>query len=587
MLSEKAYLILTKLKSNVFNDKLFIFTMSIVIGILAGLVAVALKTSVHLFQNIFHSSFDDQFNTYFYFIYPIAGLLLSTIYIQKFRKGNLSRGIGNVIIEISNNKGIIARHKLFSQLISSFFTLIFGGSAGLESPISVTGAAIGSNISILSRIGEKQRKLLLGCGAAGGIAAIFNSPIAGVLFALEILVSELSIPNFIPLLISSASATVVSKLLFTGQPFKLITQSWEINSIPFYIILGVLCSLLSLYNIKVYFYFQKTLGKWKKPYIKALTGGTVLGLLLFIFPALYGEGYNIVESVLNGQYEILFNKSLFWQSQQDIRILLIYGFLILMLKVVATSLTVNSGGNGGMFGSSLFAGALLGFVFSKFINIMGFHQLIEVNFIVVAMAGTLAGIIHAPLTAIFLIAEITGGYALFIPLMIVVSISYLITNFFEPYSVYTKRIAEEGKFILYDRDRLILENIQLAKFIDKDFTPLHEEESLGNLREIVKKSTKTVFPVIDNQDNLLGLVSLDDIREIIFDRFVDKLILVRDIMSIPDVVVEMKDSMFYIVKKMDEHNLWNLPVVKDGKYVGFVSKSRILNHYRELLTGSS
>lgn len=586
MISEKFLSILNIMKGRAVNDKLFIFIMSIIVGILAGLVAVALKTSVRVFQDIFHSSFDDQFNTYFYFIYPIAGLLLSTFYIQKFRNGNLSRGIGNVIREISNNKGIIARHKLYSQLISSFFTLIFGGSAGLESPISVTGAAIGSNISLISRTGEKQRKLLLGCGAAGGIAAIFNSPIAGVLFALETLVSELSIPNFIPLLISSASATVVSKLLFTGQPFKLITQSWEISSIPYYILLGVLCSLLSLYNIKIYFYFQKTLGRWKRPYVKAISGGIILGALLFIFPALYGEGYNIVESFLNGKYLVLFNKSLFWQSQQDIRILLIYGFLILMLKVVATSLTVNSGGNGGMFGSSLFAGALLGFVFSKFINVMGFHRLDEVNFIVVAMAGTLGGIIHAPLTAIFLIAEITGGYALFIPLMIVVSISYLITNFFEPYSVYTKRLAEEGKFILYDRDRLILENIQLIKFIDKDYVPLRENDSLENLREIIKNSTRTIFPVINNDEKLLGLVSVDDIRELMFDRSLDKLILVRDTMARPDVVAEMKDSMFDVVRKMDEHNLWDLPVVKDGKYIGFVSKSKILNHYRELLTSS-
>ncbi len=547
------------------------------------MVAVVLKTSVHLFQNIFHTSFDDQFNTYFYFIYPIAGLLLSTFYIQKFRNGNLSRGIGNVIVEISNNKGIIAKHKLYSQLISSFFTLIFGGSAGLESPISVTGAAIGSNISIAAKTGEQQRKLILGCGAAGGIAAIFNSPIAGVLFALETLVSELSIPNFIPLLISSASATVVSKIFFTGQPFKLITQTWDLTSIPYYVFLGIMCSLLSLYNIKVYFYFQKTLGKWKRPYIKALTGGIGLGFLLFIFPALYGEGYNIVESFLDGKYLILFNKSLFWQNQQNIWILLIYGFLILMLKVVATSLTVNSGGNGGMFGSSLFAGALLGFVFSRFVNVMGFHHLDEINFIVVGMGGALAGIIHAPLTAIFLIAEITGGYALFIPLMIVVSISYLITNFFEPNSVYTKKIAQEGKFILYDRDRLILENIQLSKFIETDFIPLRENEPFENVRKILRETTRSLFPVIDEENRLLGLVFFDDIRELIFDRSMDHILLVADIMINPDAVAGMKDSMFDIVKKMDESNLWYIPILKDGKYFGFVSKSKILNHYRELL----
>lgn len=574
---------LAKWRTRLIPDKIFLIVASIIIGVLAGLAAVALKTSVHFMQGFLHSTFKDQYNTYLYAVYPLIGIFLSTLFIRYVLKGKLNRGIGNVIIEISNKKGIIASHKLYSQLISSFFTLGFGGSAGLEAPISVTGAAVGSNTAIALRIGERERKLLLGCGAAGGIAAIFNSPIAGVLFAIEILITELAIPSFIPLLISSASATVVSKFLYTGQPFKLITNAWELDSLPYYILLGIICALISIYIIRVYTGFHKFYVKWKNPYLKTLTGGLSLGILLFIFPSLFGEGYNIVESLLDGKYLILFDRSIFWQHKDNISFLLIYGFVIMMLKVVATSITVNSGGNGGMFGSSLFIGALLGFIYSKIINISGVHNVIEVNFIVVAMAGILAGVIHSPLTAIFLIAEITGGYALFIPLMVVVALSYFITIYAEPFSIYTKDIAEKGEFILYDRDRLILENLQLSKMIEKDFIPLNEEDTLSKLIEVIEHSKRNIFPVLDYEENLVGIVSLDDVREIIFERHMYHLILMRDIMSKPLAVIDIKDKMYDIVKKIDELNVWNLPVVNDGKYVGFVSKSNVLSHYRNLL----
>ncbi|HSP89096.1 MAG TPA: chloride channel protein [Ignavibacteriaceae bacterium] len=574
---------LAKWRTRFIPDKIFLIVASIIIGVLAGLAAVALKTTVHFIQEILHSSFKDQYNTYLYFVYPLIGIFLSTLFVQYFLKGRLHRGIGNVIIEISNKKGIIARHKLYSQFVTSIFTLGFGGSAGLEAPISVTGAAIGSNTATTLRIGEKERKLLLGCGAAAGIAAIFNSPIAGVLFAIEILISELAVASFIPLLISSASATVVSKVLYTGQPFKLITNAWELNSLIYYILLGLVCALISIYIIRVYTGIHKLYSKWNSPYLKALTGGLALGGLLYVFPSLFGEGYNIVESILDGNYLILFDRSIFWEYRDSIGFLLLYGFIILMVKVIATSITVNSGGNGGMFGSSLFIGALLGFVYARVINVSGIHHVIEVNFIVVAMAGILAGVIHSPLTAIFLIAEITGGYALFIPLMVVVALSYFITIYFEPFSIYTKDIAEKGEFILYDRDRMILENLQLSKMIEKDFTSLNEQDTLSKLIEVIGRSHRNIFPILDNEANLVGIISLDDVREIIFEKDLYHLILMKDIMSKPPAVIDLKDKMYNIVKKIDELNLWNLPVVKDGKYVGFISKSNVLSHYRNLL----
>ena len=509
---------LIKLRIKLIPNRVFLILVSIVVGILAGLAAVALKTSVFFVQNLLHSSLKDYQNTYIFFIYPVIGLLLSTLYVQVFRKGELARGIGNVIIEISKKRGVVAKHKMYSQLISSLLTLGFGGSAGLEAPISVTGAAIGSNTALAFKIGEKERRLLLGCGAAGGIAAIFNSPIAGVLFAIEIILSELTIPAFVPLLISSASATVVSKALYTGQPFRLITESWQMSAIPYYIILGIVCAVISIYTIKVYTNFHKIFAKWKRPYIKALTGGLILGLMLFLLPPLYGEGYHIVESLLNGDYLRLFDDSLFWQFKDNITFIIIYATVIMLIKVIATSVTVNTGGNGGMFGSSLFVGALLGFVYAKVINVSGIQQVTEVNFIVVAMAGILAGVIHSPLTAIFLIAEITGGYALFIPLMIVVSLSYFLTIYFEPFSIYTKKIAEEGEFILYDRDKLILENLLLSKMIETDFISLHINDTLSKLIEAIERSRRNVFPVLDDEKNLVGVILLDNVREIIFDR---------------------------------------------------------------------
>lgn len=582
-MSKRLIVKLIQWRTRFLPDRIFIIVVSIIIGILAGLIAVALKTSVHAFQEFLTSFFSARTNLDLYIIFPIIGLTLSTIYVRVFRKGVLSRGIGNVLVEISKKKGVIAKHKLYSQLITSFFTLGFGGSAGLEAPISVTGAAVGSNTAGFFRLSESHRKLLLGCGAAGGIAAIFNSPIAGVLFAVEIILSELVVSNFIPLIISSASATVVSKFLYTGQPFKLITESWELASIPYYIALGIICALISLYMIKVYYYFYKTYGQWNKPYIKTLIGGLSLGILLFLFPALFGEGYNIVENLLDGEYLQLINNSLFAEHQNNIWFLLVYAFLIMMLKIIATSITVNSGGNGGVFGSSLFVGALLGFIYARLINLWGHYQVTEVNFIVVAMAGILAGTIHAPLTAIFLIAEITGGYALFIPLMIVVALSYFISIYFEPYSAYTKGIAMKGEFILYNRDRLILENISIQKLIEKDFIPVNAEDTLGEFIEIIEQSRRNIFPVLDKDEKLVGIVLLDDVREIIFERHMYNLVLIKDVMIKPPAIIDIKENTYDIVKKFDELNVWNLPVTIEGKYAGFISKSSILSHYRDLL----
>jgi len=583
-LLKKTIIFLLKLRLKYLPGRLFIFLLSIITGLLAGLTAVVLKTSVHNFQHFLTGSLNSNYNTYLLVLFPVAGLLLSTAYVQIFRKGNLHRGIGNVLVEINKNNGTISRHKLYSQMISSFFTLGFGGSAGLEAPISVTGAAIGSRLSVLLRINENERILLAGCGAAGGIAAIFNSPVAGVLFAVEIVLSEMTIPAFIPLIISSAAATLVSKLLYEGQPFKLITNEWHIDSIGFYIVLGILCSFISVYMIRVYYSVRKISLKVTHPYIKALMGSLLLGLMLFVFPPLFGEGYNIVELLLNGKYFDLFNGSLFWQFRGNMPALLVFAFIAMMLKVLATAVTVSSGGNGGMFGSSLFVGALLGFVYAQTLKLAGFAVPLDVNFIVVAMAGILAGVIHSPLTAIFLIAEITGGYVLFVPLMIVVSLSYFICRHFEPYSAYTKDIAEKGLYYRYNRDRYILERIKISQLIETGFVKLNTKDPFFRLVDAVEKSSRNIFPVVDDKNHLAGIVLLDNVREMLFEKDIYNLILVQDIMTASPAVVDAeKDSLYVVLKKLDDTNMWVLPVVQKGIYTGFVSKASILNHYRNTL----
>jgi CIC family chloride channel protein len=583
-LVKKIIIFLLKVRLKYLPGRLFLVLLSIITGILAGLIAVVLKTSVHQFQNILTGSLHSSYYTYLYVLFPVAGLLLSTAYVQIFRKGNLSRGIGNVLVEINKNNGKISSHKLYSQMITSFFTLGFGGSAGLEAPISVTGAAIGSRLSIILRINERERMLLAGCGAAGGIAAIFNSPIAGVLFAVEIILSEMTIPAFVPLIISSAAATLISKLLYEGQPFKLITNEWHIDSIGFYILLGILCSFLSVYMIRVYYYVRSLSLRIKHPYIKAVVGALILGFMLFLFPPLFGEGYNIVEFLLDGKYTEIFNGSLFWQYKDNVSALLIFSFCTMMLKVIATAVTVSSGGNGGMFGSSLFVGALFGFIYARVIRLAGFATPLDVNFIVVAMAGILAGVIHAPLTAIFLIAEITGGYALFVPLMVVVSLSYFICRYFEPYSAYTKDIAERGEYYRYNRDMYILEHIKISQLIESDYVKLNVKDPFFRLVDAVEKSNRNIFPVVDDKNQLAGIVLLDNIREMLFDRDIYNLILVQDIMAAPPAVIDVeKDKLYVILKKLDEYKIRALPVVQNGVYIGFVSKANILTHYRNIL----
>ena len=572
------------------SERMYMLILSVGVGAAAGLAAVLLKTSVRWGQTLLSGGISEPNRVFALSLYPIVGITLTVLVTKYLLGGQLGRGIGPIIYNTAREGSVVPRSKLYSQLITAFLTVTFGGSAGTEAPISVTGAAIGSNSGRVLHLDRRRRRLLTGCGAAAGVAAIFNSPIAGVLFAVETILLELPAQYFIPQLISSATATVVSKALYAGQPFVLITTSWPVNAVPFYVLLGLFTAFYSVYMIRTYHWFDKVFDRlpglnWRK----VLLGGAGLGALIFLFPTLYGEGYNTVELLLGGHAERLTDGSIFSVYQDDNPwLLLVLVLFSMMLKVVATSITVGAGGNGGMFGSSLFGGALAGFFFARLINLSGLIHIPEVHFIVLGMAGTLAGVIHAPLTAIFLIAEITGGYALFVPLMVVSSSSYLITKYFEPYSIYTRKLTMQGVDVYANRDRGLLAQLDPRKLLETDFIAVRPNTTLGELVEIFRHASRNLFPVVAAGGRLLGIVSLDSVRDALFDDAHYNTTKVRELMQPAPAIVGPADDLEHTLALLDRHGAWALPVCEeDGRYLGFILKSAILARYRRQLIQES
>ena len=572
------------------SERMYMLILSVLVGASAGLAAVALKISVRWGQEMLQMGISEPKRVFALSVYPVIGITLTALFTKLFLGGQLGRGIGPIIYNTAREGSVVPRSKLYSQLITAFLTVTFGGSAGTEAPISVTGAALGSNAGRVLHLDRRRRRLLTGCGAAAGVAAIFNSPIAGVLFAVETILLELPAQYFIPLLISSATATVISKALYAGQPFVLITTSWPVNAVPFYILLGLFTAFFSVYMIRTYHWFERFFERWPGlNWRKVLLGGSMLGGLIFLFPTLYGEGYNTVELLLSGHAERITDGSIFSVYQDNNPwLLLVLVLFSLMLKVVATSITVGAGGNGGMFGSSLFAGALAGFFFARLINLSGLVHIPEIHFVVLGMAGTLAGVIHAPLTAIFLIAEITGGYALFVPLMVVSSSSYLITKYFEPYSVYTRKLANRGVDVYANRDRGLLAQLDPRKLLDTGFVPVRPNTTLGELVDVFRHASRNLFPVVAAGGRLLGVVSLDSVRDALFDDAHYATTRVRELMKPAPAVVGPTDDLEHTLTLFDRHAVWALPVCEeDGRYLGFILKSAILARYRRQLIQES
>jgi CIC family chloride channel protein len=562
-----------------FGTRTSLILTSVVIGLLTALSAVLLKNGVYLIEFVVHYFSETRNQHYLLFIFPATGIMLTVLYSQVLLKGKLRRGVTNIIYSISRKSSYISRNNLYSQTISSILTVGFGGSAGLEAPIATTGSAIGSFMAGWLKFNLKERTLLLACGAAAGISAIFNAPIAGVIFAFEILLVDMPIPVIVPLLIASASSALLSHLIYSGQPFVLITETWQVNHLLYYILFGFISAFLSVYAIRMYFYIGDLFSRSNKTYLKAITGGLLLGLLIYFFPPLYGEGYDSVQKIINLQSFLLIEGSHFISSS-GVWTLVVFTVALFLIKVVATSLTVGAGGNGGMFGSSLFTGAMFGFAFSRTVNLLGFAHLNEIDFTVIGMAALMSGIIHAPLTAIFLIAEITGGYALFLPLMIVSSISYLISRYFEPFSVYTKKLAQKGDLININKDKVVLSKMQLGDYIEKNFYPLQEKDKLAELIHAIEVSKRNIFPIIDEENYLKGIILLDDVRHVMFSKELYEETFLKDLMITPAAIIDIRENMEQVLKKFDDTNSWNLPVTNEGKYVGFVSKSKIFTQYR-------
>lgn len=559
--------------------KTIIVLASLVVGILSSVAAVLLKNIVHFFQEEPSVFFINNGLSWLIPFTPLIGILLCILVVNLLFGGKLVKGLSNLIYIILRRTSDVPKSKMFSHLITSGITVGMGGSAGLEAPIVLTGAALGSNLAKGFRFNYQVRTLLLACGAAAGISAIFNSPIAGVIFAFEVLLPEFSIPFFIPLLISSASAAVISKFLYVKPIFFLASQTWVLEAVPFYGILGILCGAVSLYIIKINKLIESLLEKIRRPYLRGIIGGTLLCLLIYFIPPLYGEGYRDIMKLLSGNHSGILTGSLFWNMDNVKLALVIFSAAIVLTKIVSTSLTLGSGGNGGIIAPSLFTGAITGFFLVVTVSYTTGIELNYNNFIVVGMAGILSGVLHSPLTGIFLIAEVTGGYELIVPLMIVSALSFFISRYFHPHSIYTAPLAERGIKFRSEREKYFLTQVKIADLVERDFEIINPNMRLRELVEKVVHAKRNLFPVVDENKKLIGIVTLNDIREVMLNTEVYDVILAFEVMDINFHSIDVDEDINNTLTLFEEKQVWNIAVTKNGAYEGFISKSNFFNSY--------
>ncbi|KAF0201803.1 MAG: chloride channel protein CIC [Bacteroidetes bacterium] len=563
----------------------FVLILSLIIGLISGLSAVLLKNTVFYTHYFLTRGFDTEDGNLLYLAYPLIGMALTVLFVKYVVKDNISHGVSRILYSISKSNGRLKNHNSYSSLIASTLTVGFGGSVGLEAPIVLTGASIGSNLARVMRMDHRTITLMIGCGAAGAIAGIFKAPIAALIFALEVLMLDLTMASLIPLLIAAVTgATISAFLMGSAVIFTFhVSSPFDLANIPFYIILGIVTGLISLYFTRANMYIENQFGKITKPFVKLLIGGITVSTLIFLLPPLYGEGYEVLTDILNGRGNEILNNSFFYSFRQNHWLLMGFLILVLFLKVVAMAFTTAGGGVGGIFAPSLFMGGVAGFLTSRFINHFGFHKLPEENFALAGMAGVMAAVMHAPLTAIFLIAEITGGYQLFIPLIITATISYLTINLYEPHSIYTKRLAARGELITHDKDKAVLSRMSIHRLIENNFLTVGPDATLGELVKVIARSSRNVFPVVDNDNNFLGVVFINDIRHIMFNHEFYETTFVRNLMYMPEPLISLNESMEDVAAKFGECAHYNLPVLNDGKYIGFVSRANVFSAYRSLV----
>lgn len=562
----------------------FLYVLAAVVGLAVGLAAVVIKNLVHFIHEALQHGFQGDNSKYYIFLIPIVGITLTVLFIKYINKRPVGHGIPSVLFAISKNNGIIRSHNLYSSIITSALTVGFGGSVGLEGPTVATGGAVGSNIGRALKLNYKEVTLLISCACAGALSAIFKAPIAGIVFALEVIMLDLTMWAVIPLLIASATAALTS-YLFLGQnvlySFQL-TDPFLMGEIHFYLLLGIVTGLLSVYFTKSYIGISGFFEKIKSPWKRLFLGGGILGVIILIFPPLYGEGYEVVNQELRGEFFHLFENSFFEGWTQNFALLVVYMLLIIGLKVVATTVTFSAGGIGGIFAPTLFIGANTGLLFGLILNQLGIGVSVS-NMALVGMAGMIAGVVHAPLTAIFLIAEITGGYELFFPLMLAATISFGTTRYFVKNSVYTVQLAKRGELMTHHKDRNILLMMKVSALLETNFKTVREEDTLRDLVDVITTSSRNIYPVVDEKNYLKGLVKLDDIRHIMFNQEMYDNTHVRDLMHTPEWTIESTDQMEEVARQFSESGRYNLPVLQNGKYLGFVSRARVFSSYREML----
>ncbi len=560
----------------------FILILSVLVGLITGLVAVTLKNTVHLIQEFISSS---SWHQVYYFVFPVIGILIVVI-IKRAYSGPVGEGVPSTLFAISRRNGFLKPYRMYASVITSAITVGLGGSVGLEGPTVSTGSAIGSNLAKSMHLNYKSRILLISCATAGAIASIFNAPIAGIIFTIEIFSLDLTMASLVPLLLASVSGAVMSIFIQDKNDylfFYQVTEAFDVNQMPAYIGLALLCAVMSVYFHKMYFVIEKFFDYLGKYRLKAIVGGLLLGLIIFLVPPLYGEGYETINALLNNNESAVISRS--FLSDFATNIYLILGLLMALglLKVIAMSLTMGAGGVGGIFAPTLFMGSVVGFVYARAINLFESFSLNTSNFALIGMAGLVAGVLHAPFTAIFMIAEISGGYKLFLPIMIVSTLSYLFTKSITPFSIYTLSLAKRGDLITHNKDKAILTLMKLDSVIESDFIPVYQTMRLGDLVDVFKRSSRNLFPVLDNDGKLVGVLTLDDFKQMLFDTSLHKKITVRDLMLAPPAIIEKDENMDRVMQKFQSTGAWNLPVVDDDKYIGFISKSKLFSAYRRKL----
>jgi CIC family chloride channel protein len=568
------------------KERHFVLFLSFLVGIFTAFAAFLLKTLILFIKGLLIGGFKVHEVNFLYLLYPIIGIFLASLFVRRIVKDDISHGVTKILYSISQRQGRIKRHNMWTSIVASSITIGFGGSVGAEAPIVLTGSAIGSNLGSFFKMNHKTLQLLLGCGAAGALAAIFKAPIAGVLFTLEVLMLDLTMASIVPLLICAVTATSVSYLLMGSEPMFsfVISEPFVVQRIPYIILLGITCGFVSLYFTRGMNRLEDIFRNLKTPYRKLMLGGIMLSILIFLFPSLYGEGYDTISSLLSKNADSVMNGSIFYSFNNSSWLLILYLVLVVFFKIFATSATNGSGGTGGIFAPSLFMGCATGFIVARGINLLGFTRIPEENFALAGMAGVMAGVMHAPLTAIFLIAEVTGGYGLFMNLMITATISYLTIIVFEPHSLYAMRLAKRGELVTHHKDKAVLTLLKMENVIEKDLQTIDPEMTLGELVKVISQSHRNVFPVVDANEKLIGIVLLDDIRNIMFRPEFYQRFKVRKLMTSPPGKVSIDLPMEKVMDLFEKTNAWNLPVIDaDEKYIGFVSKSKIFNSYRNVL----